>query len=331
MAFTPNNLLKPNPNILLRDQRHAARLFADDQFRLAPKFDHLFHVAFGINAGALKTIDLIQRHSTEIGMLVKSVTLPKFTVSLDQVNQYNRKKQIQYYHKFEDLTIKFHDDNIGVINNLWQNYYSYYFADSTSATAVGAYKRNATQSFDYINTPYGLDNGSTDPFFTYIKIYQMARHEYVLYTIHNPIIKTWDHQTVDYSKKETHDFQMVIGYEAVSYSTGSTNDGTVEGFGLEHYDSSLSPLQGIADGLSASPNFQNQSVLLNNADSFLSNLVNTNQGFLNSQPRANPGTSNLLTPTVNQGVGGLQTVSFPTAQSASTSITLATPSTAGNQ
>lgn len=320
MAFTPTKLLRENTNVLLRDQQHAARLFVDDQFRLAPKFNFLFHVAFGINTGTVKTLDLVQRHGNEIGMLVKSVALPKFTVTVDQVNQYNRKKQIQTFHKYEDITIKLHDDNMSLINNLWQNYYSYYFADSTSASAPGAYNRNATKSFDYINNPYGLDNGSTQPFFTYIKIYQMARHEYVSYTLYNPIIKSWDHQLVDYANKEPHDFQMTVSYEAVSYDFGNVTAGDPIGFGQEHYDQTPSPLQGLTDPTNVSPSLANNLNLTGNASSFLANLVTTNNTYQNTQQTASAVTPGLLTPGVSPGAGGIQNAVFPAAANAATAV-----------
>jgi hypothetical protein len=104
-------------------------------------------------------------------VLVKSADLPNYTLSVETLNQYNRKKNIQTSHKYNAINITFHDDNMGLINHLWQNYYSYYYADSIAATDPAAFKRNATKSSDYITTLYGLDNGSTLPFFNSIKIY----------------------------------------------------------------------------------------------------------------------------------------------------------------
>jgi hypothetical protein len=328
MAFTPNSSLKANPEILLRDQRHAARIFADDQFRLAPKQKFLFHVAFGLNKAALKVIDINERHGAEIGMLVKSVSLPKFTMSTDTANQYNRKKIIQYQHKFEDSTIKFHDDNMGLINSLWQNYYSYYFADSSSAKKSGAYDRNAIKNFDYIKSKYGLDNGSTAPFFTYIKLYQMARHEYVSYTLHNPIIKTWDHAQVSYEEKNLHDNTMTVGFEAVSYGRGEVTAGDPIGFGMEHYDTTPSPLQSMGNSFSASPNFLNSGNITNNATNFLTNLVETNKTYETSQT-ANTGENNgISTAPANASTGGIQDTTFPTSNSSNSTIT-ASNSTVG--
>ena len=238
--------LVPSPDTLLRDPQHAARLFNVDNFRLAPKHKFLFHVSFGINPAAVKSAELLNAHKNEINMLVKSVTLPSIDITTATVNQYNRKKVVQTTYKFNEITIKFHDDNQGIINLLWQNYYSYYYADPISATVTGAYKRNAMQNANYITAPYGLDNGSIDNFFTYIKIYQMARHQYVSYTLYNPLISKWNHDNLDYKSTDLHDNTVNIAYEAVSYGSGIVTPGDPEGFGMDHYDQTPSPLKGTA-------------------------------------------------------------------------------------
>jgi len=314
MAFTPNKYLKthsPTSFVYLRDQRHASRLFADDSFRLAPKFDHLFHVSFSINPGALKSIDLLQRHRNEINMLVKSISLPKFTLAAETVNQYNRKKVIQTQHKYENATIKFHDDNMGLINQLWQNYYSYYYADPTSAKNGTAYNRNAIKNFDFITTPFGLDNGSNIPFFNHITIYQMARHEFVSYKLHNPLIASWDHAVLDYSSTKVHDNTMSIVFEAVSYDAGIVSPETVEGFGFEHYDVTPSPLEGVVDSNSLSPSFvSQQNVTRNNAET-LNNVVESVNTYQNTQEKTLQGTPGLLSTNSTQTVGGIQGITFP--------------------
>ena len=245
MSFTSNSKLKTDPFIILRDQEHAADLFAVEQFRLAPKQKFLFHVAFGINIAACLDTSLVQTYGQEINMLVKAIDLPQYRVQTEELNQYNRKKVVQYRQKTEEINIKFHDDNMGLINKVWQNYYSYYNADPRSSTTPGAYSRNAMQNFNQIPTNYGLDNGSTAPFFNYIKIYQMARHEYVCYHLYNPIITYWNHNKLDYAQgQQTHDFDMKLNYEAVSYSVGVVNSENVEGFASTHYDNVPSPLRG---------------------------------------------------------------------------------------
>jgi hypothetical protein len=326
MAFTSNNFLASDSHVFLRNQQHASRMFVDDQFRLAPKLDHLFHVAFNINSKALRSIDLLQLHRNEINMLVKSITLPKFDVTLETVNQYNRKKVIQSQHKFGDSTITFHDDNMGLVNQLWQNYYSYYYADSISAKDPSAYARNATKNGNYISKPYGLDNGSTAPFFNYITIYQMARHEYVSYKLINPMIKSFDHKNVSYNGATTlHENSMILTFEAVTYDTGVVNSDNVEGFGLEHYDNTPSPLSGLSDPSTLSPTFVSQMNVTNNAAESYSNTVTSINSYQNSIDQTATGTSGLLVTDVTQNVGGLQGITFPQAASSNNSTTVAKP------
>jgi hypothetical protein len=315
MSFTATNHLKSDPYKNLKGYNHAGKMFTTQQHRLAPKFDFQFHVSFGINQAALKNANIVTRYGNEINMLVKTVALPAFEVQIDGVNQYNRIKQIQYKHKPGDITIKFHDDNMGLINQMWQNYYSYYYADSTSAKQTGAYARNATQSSDYIKTPFGLDNSSNAPFFNYIIIYQMARHEYVSVKLHNPIIKKWDGNGLDYSKSTTHEFTMGVAYEAVSYGLGRVTEGDPEGFAMEHYDNTPSPLQGInPDPTVKNSSFVETLDIQTAAPGILNNAIQTINGYQNTKPSTAPvissGVANLTTP---QTISGLSGISFPQA------------------
>ena len=86
-----------NPKGNLGDFAHASRVFTDNNLRLAPKQKHLYHTFFKMNSDAVGSVlpELINRHDLELGLLVKSVELPKYTADVDQVNQYNRKKNIQ--------------------------------------------------------------------------------------------------------------------------------------------------------------------------------------------------------------------------------------------
>ena len=324
MAFTPNKYLTDDSHVYLRDQQHAARLFVDDQFRLAPKHKFLFHVAFGINLAACGDSTLINRHRNEINMLVKSVSLPSFTITADTVNQYNRKKVIQTQHKPGEIAMTFHDDNMGLINQVWQNYYKYYYADPTSAQSGNAYTRNATRNFNYTTAPYGLDNGSTKPFFNYITIYQMARHEFISYKLINPMITSWDHGKMAYAEPGVNEFTMKLQCEAISYGSGSVTPGDPEGFALEHYDLTPSPLQGTPNITSASPTF---SAITKNDPDILNTVLQQINTYQNTQTLTAAGTTGIVSnlaintpPTVN----GLQGIAFPISN-ATSPTTKATP------
>ena len=84
-----------NPKGNLGDFAHASRLFVDADMRLAPKVKFLYHVSFFINMAALKDVGFKMKHQNEINMLVKRADLPKFTITTETLNQYNRKKIVQ--------------------------------------------------------------------------------------------------------------------------------------------------------------------------------------------------------------------------------------------
>jgi hypothetical protein len=261
MSFTPNEFINTHPEEQIRCQQHAARLFTDDQFRLLPKNKFLYHVAFNINWAAVRsktniTVKLLETLKDEVNLLVKSVDLPAYTVQTDVLNQYNRKKVAQYTHKYTDVGLSFNDDSMGLINQLWQTYYRYYYADPNAANAKGAYSRTATRPASFITSPYGY-NGPTASFFNYVTIYQMARHEFVSYKLVNPVITSWTGGKLGYAEYGPHNFDMRLAYESVYYDVGYVDSGKMEGFGSTHYDWSPSPLtsNNYPRNISTSPSF----------------------------------------------------------------------------
>ena len=127
--------LSPKGN--LGDFAHAARLYVDDSFRLAPKVKFLYHVAFTLNESVLKSDPPISKHGTELNMLVKGVELPKYSIDTDTVFAYNKKRKIQKKIQYDPISIVFHDDNYGVTTAMWEAYYRYYFRDGTYAAIDG--------------------------------------------------------------------------------------------------------------------------------------------------------------------------------------------------
>ena len=309
MAFTPTKQLSSSSSIILRDQQHAARLFVDDQFKFLPKNKFLFHVFFSINQAALTDKSLGQKHRNEINMLVKSVDLPGYSITTELLNQYNRQKVVQYRHKTNDISIKFHDDNYSVINKLWQNYYRYYYADTATAETNRGYERTATKNASYIKGTYGYQ-GKVAPFFNYITVYQLSRHEYAGYKLINPVVTSWAHNKLEYASKDPNDFDMKINYEAVSYSYGNIEAGSPEGFGVEHYDQSPSPLSSGGGSPAAASTV---------ASADLTNiLTQQNNNYQNVRPSTT--TLSSLLSTSAPSVSGVQGYVFPTASGAATNV-----------
>ena len=188
-----NGALSPKGD--MADWTHAARLYTDDNFRLAPKQKFLYHVTLNLNDAVINKVlpGWAQRHSNEVNMLVKGATLPKFDIQLETKNKYNRKKNLQTRIDYSPVTITFHDDNNSITTQLWTAYYNYYFRDGTYGSRDGAGKPNQTaRPYDRFNSykgstsngdRFGLDNNQYEPFFTSIQISQLARHQYLTMTL----------------------------------------------------------------------------------------------------------------------------------------------------
>jgi len=259
MASKINGLLNQIGNSFLRpkgqmgDWQHAARTFVDDYYRLAPKAKFLYHAYFDINSSAVLMPQLTQRHRTELGLLVRSVDLPRYTVKTVTLNQYNRKKVAQLTHEYGPMTFRFIDDRAHIVNMMWQSYYKYYYADSITAEVSGSYAKNAYKSYDAIRGPHGFDNNSTIPFFNQIILYQINKREYISYTLINPLISTFNHDQVSSSDQGSQpaECQMGIVFEAVKYDSGTVDSGNIKGFAQDHYDKLPSPLSPLGGGTSS--------------------------------------------------------------------------------
>jgi hypothetical protein len=243
-SLSKNLSLDPfSPKGNLGDFAHAARLFTDADLKFSPKLKFQYHAVIDINGGALINKGFKLKHANELNMLVKSCELPQFQIKTDTINQYNRKKIIQTKIDYSEVTIKFHDDSFGVTKELWQNYYSYYFADSLSAKIPGSYSSsNSTKSAKLTIAKYGLDTITTEPFFNSITIYQLSRGSWTGYKFINPMITRWSHDQLDNSANAPVENSMVIAYEAVLYESGAISNDNPPGFGDTHYDTVRSPL-----------------------------------------------------------------------------------------
>jgi len=91
----------------------------------------------------------------------------------------------------------------------------------------------------------GVSGARNKPqFFKDITIYGFNQHSFVSYTLVNPIITDFRHDTYDYSAGgDTMTNSMSIKYESVKYGSGAIGTGQVPGFGSqEHYDTEPSAL-----------------------------------------------------------------------------------------
>ena len=244
-AFT--NFLSNNGNgVNFKSYAHATGLYVDGNFARAPKLGFLYFIAFNITPGVV--IDQQWLNSDGIydaGMLVKKIDMPKFKITTETINQYNRKANIQTKLNYDPVSIEFHDDNSEITNGLWKNYYKYYYTDSNYGDTTGGINAFNDNKYDLRGKSYGLNNFQDKPFFDSIDIYVLHQGRFTQMRLINPMISSWEHDTVDQSiGNKVLQNKMSVVYENVLYYQGNIVEGTAPGrFASKYYDKKPSPLQ----------------------------------------------------------------------------------------
>lgn len=277
MAFGQNFLSSFSAQETLRDYTHASNIFRSNSYENAPRFKFAFHVYFTLNTTQIPALRQIYGAGDQstIGLLVKSIDLPKYKVDIDVMNQYNRKRIIQKKIEYEPVNLSFHDDGGDLIRGLWFNYFSYYYKDPNQPYN-GQPSTNGTSGASAV-TPNGFDYNSRDTyvnerqvndwgfigeafsdattstggkpaFFKDIRIYGFNQHKFVEYVLINPTIATWNHDVYAYEREDVMENSVSIVYETVKYYEGNIGgvrpDTNVQGFAdPASYDIVESPLK----------------------------------------------------------------------------------------
>lgn len=252
---------------VIRDWRHASKIFRSNVFAQAPKNKFLFHVYFNINT-SVYPVGLST--GTNFGVLVKDIKLPTYTFNTHVMNQYNRKRIVQTKIRYEPVQVTFHDDNANQVTQMWNAYYIYYYKDGSKPNVIFQGSRGArgpgsngvynTRNI-YINNIVGDNDWGyvgeaiaqpgfeaiKIPFFKDITCWSFYQNYWTAYTLINPIITQFAHDQHAYDQGNgVMTNNMTLDYETVVYNYGQL-DGRepgdiVTGFGqTSDYDRTVSP------------------------------------------------------------------------------------------
>jgi len=307
---------------VLANYQHATDIFVENNYRLSPRYKFLFHAFFELDNTVPQSSSLISVGANqEISLLVKSTSLPSFNFDTITKNQYNRKQVIYKQINYDSMNLAFHDDNAGIMNALWEAYYSYFVNDGANANASSYPMGN-----EYTDLKYGMDVDTPIRFFKRISLYTLARQKWNGYTLWGPRIKSWKHGDVDYSEGNgIVENSMTIEFEAVSYSSGAVSEGVPDGFALPgKYDTVPSPLK-VGSGTETATVYGDPEVdLLTPRQSFLNETIKTVENYRDIPLPSGPTIDSVFNSTgVPNQVGGVLGAEFP-KEPADTGGTIAT-------
>ena len=247
----------------LKDYQHADRLYHGNNYARAPKVGFLYFVNFNINTENIRDARWKADGAKYVGMLVKKIDMPRFKITTETLNQYNRKTVVQTKINYENINLDFHDDNSNITTALWKNYYRYYYTDSVyGGDADPSEKGNTTgdlrfpaafkdTKYSTKDNIYGFDSFQNTPFFKSIDIYVMHQHKFTQVTLINPIVTEWSHDNLDQNESgKILGSKMQLAYEDVLYSSGSITKTTPTGY-QAFYDNAKSPLAVGGNGSSS--------------------------------------------------------------------------------
>jgi hypothetical protein len=255
-------------------------------YDLSPRNKFLFHVYFNLNTNIPAVANFLSGgKGSTISLTVKTAQLPGYTIDVATMNQYNRKRLVQTKINYSPAQIVFNDDHNDLVRNMWYQYYQYYYSDpiykygntpnqngtlgEISTLLSGfSYTSNDTYSASRPVQKWGLNGqgytnpslqslassiltgpaSGQEPFFRDITIYGLSQKTYAQYTMINPLITDWTHDTYDYGQGNgvmTH--TMSIRYENVKYYSGAVGGAQpsdqVIGFADDtYYDTVKSPI-----------------------------------------------------------------------------------------
>ena len=213
-----------------------------------------------------------------LGVVAKTVRLPSFKFDVKKNNQYNRSSLTTTKINYDPIEISFWDDTVDMIRGFWYAYYQYMIQDPNYVNFDASQSQGINVPLEwYPSIPnnetlysptqnwgvnYGLDTvnspssplNKTNPFFRTVRIYQFNHQTtqdgplYSEYVLVNPVITSFDHDTVDFSSSEFMQNKMTIECETVLYNAGVVEENEIASWDnvlQRFFDNTPSPLAGV--------------------------------------------------------------------------------------
>lgn len=242
--------------------------------------------------------------SNSIGFYATHCDRPKIKFRTRTLNQYNKKRVVQTGHDFLPISITFNDTADATAENMFKEYYSFYYGDvKNSSTSGWIYDQEAAQ----FNTGAGgwgfrtpsVINSNMANFFDSMQIYIFYNGYFDRYDIVNPKISEYMPDDLDYSNSAgLQTTRMTLEYEGIVYAQQRQrvlqNTSMIPTFGFDRASYYYPPQSVNSLGFSWTPtisfnnpaednqSLSNQIFSLDGLSSIASNFLNGNQSMIHS-------------------------------------------------
>lgn len=172
----------------------------------------------------------ISSFTTNLTFAIKGVDRPHVNPKTEELNQYNKKRQIFVGYKLEPIKLVFYDSADGAAQNMWAIYAGYYFGDLNNQSAQPngtnqsyAYDITGPNFNDFTGSGFGFTGrnggGDTDAqwFFDRMEIYHFYDGYFDQYNLIHPRISTFDPDDLDYENSAVATISASIVYENLQY------------------------------------------------------------------------------------------------------------------
>jgi hypothetical protein len=203
--------------ISLRSPRQASQVYAAGP----PRQRNLFLVRFHANG---------RPDFDKLTYVVKHCDRPKISPKAEELNQYNKRRQVYTGFKLEAIKVTFYDSADGMAQKMWQQYSQYYFGDFAPNAAAGynyditTPTFNADANFGLSEGYGGADDDSAQWFFSGIDIFHFyvnaGQHYYDAFTLKNPRITSYEPDDLDYENAAVNQITMQFVYENLQVQQG---------------------------------------------------------------------------------------------------------------
>ena len=199
----------------------------------------MYYANFVPNGDALQIFpelkDLGGYNDDGISFKIKSIDKPKIDLTVQELNQYNRRRFVYTRAKYNPISIHIFDTVDDAALGVWIKYFRYYYGDSRPKPQ-NVYDDSVIGTFND-SSGWGLRPVSEQiNFFKRVELYAMFGGKYTQINYINPRIASMDWQNYDSEANGSAELTMTLDYEVVEYAaTGkqlSDTPGLIEQFGF---------------------------------------------------------------------------------------------------